>query len=104
MSRRCAARSAGGRIATAARAVRPCCIVQPAFVVRRSAAHRGITLLEVVLSIGLAVAMIGMLFTFYNSTVKDRTESLARSQRLQLARTVIAQMCEEIRQASSFTP
>ncbi|GMU37686.1 MAG: hypothetical protein KJ057_10025 [Phycisphaerae bacterium] len=64
----------------------------------------GITLLEVILSIGITVTLMAMLFGFYNSTLKDRTESLKASSRIQLARAVVAQMEEEIRQASSFTP
>lgn len=64
----------------------------------------GITLLEVVLAVGLAVILIGMVFGFYHSTLKDRAESLRRTQRLQIARTIVAQMEEEIRQSSSFTP
>lgn len=64
----------------------------------------GVTLLEVLLSIGITVMLIGLVFGFYGAVVKDRTQSLKDGQRLQQARVVVAQMVDEIRQSSSFTP
>lgn len=72
----------------------------------RRISHRraGVTLLEVVLSIGLSVMLIGLVFGFYGSVVRDRTQALKDTQRLQQARVVLAQMAHEIRQSSAFTP
>lgn len=66
--------------------------------------RRALTLLEVVLSIGLMVLLSGVTFWFYSNTLTGRAESIERSQRLQVARTLLEQMSREIRYASSFTP
>jgi len=61
-------------------------------------------MLEVLLAIALTVLLSATTFWFYTNTLEGRTESLERTQRLQVARTLLEQMSREIRYASSFTP
>ena len=65
---------------------------------------RAFTLLEVVISIGLFVVLLTMLFKFYDSALKEREEGQAISRNAQLARVVLDRMVDEIQQATANVP
>lgn len=70
----------------------------------RGPAREGLTLVEVILSIGLMMVLLTMIFSFYRNSIEERSETLAASQKLTLARTLMDQIEREIRQASGFAP
>lgn len=72
--------------------------------VRRNPQCAAVTLLEVLLAIGLLTLLSGTTFWFYRNTLESRSEAMDANQKLQVARTLLYQMAEEIRQCSSFTP
>jgi type II secretory pathway component PulJ len=72
--------------------------------VRRSARRSAFTLLEMIISIGLFVTLMGFLFTFYDTVLREREEGQAVSRNAQLARVVLDRMARELRQATANTP
>jgi hypothetical protein len=66
--------------------------------------RRGFTLLEMVISIGLFVTVLGMTFAFYRRSLEIRDHGSTHSTQVQLARVVLATIADEIRQASGFVP
>jgi len=62
--------------------------------------RRGVTLLEVLLSLSLLVALSSMTYWFYSSMLKTREEGMAEAYKIRLIRSVMDQLAKEIRQAS----
>jgi len=65
---------------------------------------RAFTLLEVVISIGLLVLLMSMMFWFYRSSLEQRTAGSSTSRSVQLARVILERMAQEVRQAVSSLP
>lgn len=66
-------------------------------------ARRGVTLIEVVLSMGLLVVVSSMTYWFYASVLETTRSETKASHKLRLARVVLDRMATEIRQASAVT-
>lgn len=71
---------------------------------RRAYRRRGFTLLEMVISIGLFITVMGMTFAFYRRSLEIKDHGSSQSTQVQLARVVLATIVGEIRQASGFVP
>lgn len=69
----------------------------------RATRRRAVTLLEVLLSLTLLVALSAMTFWFYSAMLRTREQGMAESYKLRLIRSVMDQMAKEIRQASVIT-
>lgn len=67
----------------------------------RSIRRAGFTLLEVMLTIGLLVLMIGVMFSFYYVTLRARDRGKTAVESTQLARVVANRIASEIRSASA---
>ncbi|UCE60642.1 MAG: hypothetical protein JSU63_02605 [Phycisphaerales bacterium] len=65
--------------------------------------YRGMTLLEVVLSMGLLVLLTSMTYWFYSSVLGTRTATTEEAQKLRLLRVTINRISREINQASVLT-
>ncbi len=65
--------------------------------------HRAVTLLEIILATGLLVALAGMTFWFYASSLETHRRESAAAYRLRMVRTTLDRLTEEIRQASIIT-
>jgi len=63
-------------------------------------AHRGMTLIEVVLAMGLLAVLSSLLYWFYASSLATRHEGVLESQKLRLSRIVLDRIVGEIRQAA----
>jgi hypothetical protein len=63
-----------------------------------------ITLLEVILSIGIMVPVMGLLLWFYSSSLESRDVSAERIRDVQLARVIVDRIANEIRQSTGFAP
>ncbi|MCH7924910.1 MAG: prepilin-type N-terminal cleavage/methylation domain-containing protein [Planctomycetes bacterium] len=63
-------------------------------------AHRGMTLIEVVLAMGLLAVLSSLLYWFYASSLATRHEGVLESQKLRLSRIVLERIVGEIRQAA----
>ncbi len=59
--------------------------------------RRGLTLLEVLISISLIVILLGAMLTFFWQVIHTRDAVIARARRLQVARQVLAHMQAELR-------
>ena len=65
--------------------------------IRRTSHRAGaFTLLEMVISIGLIVMLMGMTFSFYSRTLDNREEGTRVSRNVQLARVVLDRMTREV--------
>ncbi len=71
---------------------------------RHSRRRSGLTLLEVILASGLMVTLLGMVYWFYDSSLKAREEGMVRTRDVQLARVILDRMTEEIRQTVGNMP
>lgn len=71
---------------------------------RRSGGRGGFTLLEVLLAIGLMAVMAGMMFAFYEASLKARARGTKHIVDTQLVRTVAMQIAREIRSANGYLP
>lgn len=71
---------------------------------RTSRRVRAFTLLEMVISIGLIVMLMGMTFSFYNRTLESREKGTEVSRNVQLARVVLDRMTREVRQSVASIP
>lgn len=65
--------------------------------------HRGVTLLEVVLAMGILVFLSSMTYWFYASSLEASRHGTAAAQRLRLIRVILDRMAKEIRQAAVIT-
>ena len=70
------------------------------YMVRR----RALTLLEMIISVGLLVVLLSMMFWFYNSALAQRAAGATSSRDIHLARVILEQMAREIRQSVSSMP
>lgn len=68
------------------------------------ARRRGLTLLEVLLSLALIVMMMSMVFGFYMTVLRVRDEGSQLGQDVQLTRAILERMAEEIRHATDIVP
>ncbi len=66
-------------------------------------ARRGVTLLEVVLSMGILVFLSSMTYWFYASSLESSRHGTAAAQRLRLVRVILDRIAREIRQAAVIT-
>jgi hypothetical protein len=62
------------------------------------------TLLELLLAAGLIVLVSGMLFAFYDASLRSRDYGIRRITGCQLARVVAMKIADEIRSANGFIP
>lgn len=69
---------------------------------RRNYTHRGLTLLEVVLAIGLLVILLATMFLFHANSLKTAREGATRTRDAQLGRVILQQISDEIRQANGY--
>lgn len=68
----------------------------------RRRGRRGLTLLEVLISISIIVVMLGILLTFYWQTMKVRTAAVDSADRTQIARQVLDRIAHELRGCVGF--
>ena len=68
-----------------------------------SSRGRALTLLETILAVSILVALMGLMFWFYGSTLDTREDGLARTANLQLVRVILDRMANEVRTASGNT-
>lgn len=66
--------------------------------------RRGFTLLEVIIALGLMVAMMGGVYEFYLTTMHARQASVDSMREVLLMRTLLEQIADEIRQATNIVP
>lgn len=66
--------------------------------------RRGLTLLEVVLSIGLTVLLLSGVFVFYTTVLRAREEGTASTRNIKLDRALLTQIAAEIRHATDIVP
>jgi len=71
---------------------------------RRAARRRAVTLVELLLALGLLVLVSGMMFAFYDASLKSRDYGHRRMTDDQLARVIAMKIAEEIRSANAFVP
>jgi type II secretory pathway pseudopilin PulG len=71
---------------------------------RTRSPRRAFTLIEMVISTGLLVMLIGTMYWFYASSLQNREEGTQKARDVQLARVILNRIAEEIRQASGNTP
>ena len=64
---------------------------------------RGVTLLEIVLSMGLLVTLTTMTYWFYASSLETRASGTKEAQRLRMVRVLSERIRREIRQTSTVT-
>lgn len=65
--------------------------------------RRGVTLIEIVLSMGILGFLTSMTYWFYSSSLETSRIGTKNSQRLRLNRVVLDRMATEIRQAAAIT-
>lgn len=70
----------------------------------RAARRRGITLLEVLLSLTLIVLMMSGIFGFYNTVLRVRQEGSVLAQDVLLTRAILDRIADEIRHATDIVP
>jgi hypothetical protein len=70
----------------------------------RGRTGRGLTLIEVVLSVALIILLTGTLFAFYESSLKMRDSGTRRLRYGALAQSIAYRIAEEIRSANGFIP
>lgn len=68
------------------------------------ARRRGLSLLEVVLSLSLLVVLSSITYWFYSSAMKTRERDVQYADKVRLARVLLDRMSQEIRQAVISTP
>jgi len=66
--------------------------------------RRGLTLLEVVLSIGLTLLLLSGVFGFYMTVLRARDEGTAATRNIKLDRALLMQIAAEIRHATDIVP
>lgn len=66
-------------------------------------ARHGVTLLEVVLSMGILVFLSSMTYWFYASSLESSRHGSVAAQRLRMVRVILDRMAKEIRQAAVIT-
>jgi len=76
----------------------------PAAATARRARRRGLTLIEVLLSLALIVMMMSGIFGFYMTVLRVRSEGSQIAQDVLLTRAILERMAEEIRQATDIVP
>ncbi len=76
----------------------------PAAATARRGRRRGLTLLEVLLSLALIVMMMSGIFGFYMTVLRVRSEGSQIAQDVLLTRAILERMAEEIRQATDIVP
>ncbi len=64
--------------------------------------RRSLTLIEVVLTVGLMVPLMGMLFWFYASALETRDRNGEMVRETQLARVIVDRIARELRQSTGF--
>lgn len=69
-----------------------------------AARRRGITLLEVLLSLTLIVLMMSGIFGFYNTVLRVRQEGSILAQDVLLTRAILDRIADEIRHATDIVP
>ena len=62
------------------------------------------TMIELLLALGLIVLVSGMMFAFYNASLRSRDLGTRRMNNAQLARTIAMKIAEEVRAANGFVP
>ena len=67
-----------------------------------SRSRRAFTLIEMVLSTGLLVFLVGTLYWFYGSSLRNREEGTMKARRIQLARVVLDRITEEVRLCAGY--
>lgn len=70
----------------------------------RRARRRGMTLLEVIISLVLIIFLISGVYGFYQSAVEVRSQGTQHSRETKLARGILAQIANEIRGATDIVP
>ena len=65
--------------------------------------RRAVTLLEVLLAMGLLVALTAMTYWFYGSSLATRERGNAEAQRLRQVKSIMERMATEIRQATAIS-
>ncbi|HPD32584.1 MAG TPA: hypothetical protein PLL20_21545 [Phycisphaerae bacterium] len=70
----------------------------------RAARRRGVTLLEVLLSLTLIVLMMSGIFGFYNTVLRVRQEGSVLAQDVLLTRAILDRIADEIRHATDIVP
>jgi len=71
---------------------------------RRARRRRGLTLLEVLISIGLIVMLLAAMFGFYEMTLKDRDRGRRAMSHGERAWQTLLKIAEDIRAANGFVP
>jgi hypothetical protein len=66
--------------------------------------RRAVTLIELLLALSLIVLVCGMMFAFYDASLKSREYGHRRMADDQLARVIAMKIAEEIRSANGFVP
>ncbi len=61
-------------------------------------------MIELLLALGLIVLVSGMMFAFYNASLRSRAAGTKRMNNAQLARTIAMKIAEEVRAANGFVP
>lgn len=74
-------------------------VVQPA-----SHCRSGMTLLEVTLSLGLIILMMGGVWSFYTSVLRARKEGIEIPKEVNMTRTILNKIAGELRQAVDVVP
>ncbi|MCK6455335.1 MAG: type II secretion system protein GspJ [Phycisphaerae bacterium] len=72
--------------------------------IHRTTQRAALTLLEVVISVGLIVLLTMSLFAFYDVSLRSRAGGERMISRVQLARSILYRIAEEIRSANGFLP
>jgi hypothetical protein len=66
--------------------------------------RRGLTLIEVILALTLMIVLLSGVFAFYQTTLKARKEGGEIARDVLLARALLEQMADELRQATDIVP
>lgn len=69
-----------------------------------TARARGLTLLEVILSIGLTFALLAGVMTFYMTALESRSQGQQITRELSLTRSLLSNITEAIRHTTDFVP
>lgn len=64
--------------------------------------RKGLSLIEVVLTVGLLVPVMGTMFWFYSSTMETRDRNGEMVRETQLARVIVDRIAKELRQSTGF--
>ena len=66
--------------------------------------RQGVTLLEAVLALGLMVVLLGGVYSFYFTALKARETGKQYARDVMTARSILATIASEVRQAVDITP